>query len=570
MKTTLRILLTLMLFATVSLTTFAYDFYTGDIYYNITDSSKKTVEVTYKDNNYNSYFGSIVIPSTVTYSGINYSVTDIKGFAFYNCSRLTSVTIPNSVTFIGMSAFYSCSGLKDIYCDIENPLEIDERTFYNCYSATLHVPEGCVNKYKSASYWNNFLTIVDDSLSSGGNEPSDDDELSGIYLGVIGFNNDLYERSIGILTASNVNECTNFVNSFSLGMNTLLYYSADHALKQIVKPTYPTDLTNAIMITFTDGLDRGSLAMQSTFSKNADYADYIGKTIGTTKVNGQELQAYSLGVLGDDVSDTETFNNNLKSLASKPENATLIDDIDNLNQKFNEIYDELERRSVLRALKISTAIMEDGEVCRFTLDGIKDAKDVEKSSLWVEGTYDFASESLKDVKYYGFTSTSGTTIIGTQDPSLRQNLIFTFEDCRDVNGDPIDIKDLNNINQWRYIKSSGVWERNSEMMSGENIEIEVKRTSAVVMLVLDCSLSLGEEDLAKLKFQANAFIERLAGVEGDYNGVENIRIDSPDSVADVDWSGAEYYNLQGVRVDNPSTGLYIQRSGRHSRKIMLR
>ena len=40
--------------------------------------------------------------------------------AFYDCSGLTSVTIPSSVTSIGSSAFLGCSGLKLIYVDSGN------------------------------------------------------------------------------------------------------------------------------------------------------------------------------------------------------------------------------------------------------------------------------------------------------------------------------------------------------------------------------------------------------------------------------------------------------------------
>ena len=59
------------------------------------------------------YSGDIIIPETVDYDGKTYSVTSI-GFAFYNCSDLTSVAIPNSVTTIGEYAFYGCSGLTSI------------------------------------------------------------------------------------------------------------------------------------------------------------------------------------------------------------------------------------------------------------------------------------------------------------------------------------------------------------------------------------------------------------------------------------------------------------------------
>ncbi|MCI8988241.1 MAG: leucine-rich repeat protein [Clostridia bacterium] len=34
--------------------------------------------------------------------------------AFYNCSSLTSITIPDSVTSIGISVFYKCASLTNI------------------------------------------------------------------------------------------------------------------------------------------------------------------------------------------------------------------------------------------------------------------------------------------------------------------------------------------------------------------------------------------------------------------------------------------------------------------------
>ncbi len=57
---------------------------------------------------------SITIPSSVTYSNTTYRVTEISYRAFADCSRLTSITIPNSVTGILKRAFANCSGLTSI------------------------------------------------------------------------------------------------------------------------------------------------------------------------------------------------------------------------------------------------------------------------------------------------------------------------------------------------------------------------------------------------------------------------------------------------------------------------
>ena len=54
--------------------------------------------------------GAITVPSTLG----GKPVTSIGDYAFYQCDRLTSVTIPNSVTKIGKSVFYDCSSLTNV------------------------------------------------------------------------------------------------------------------------------------------------------------------------------------------------------------------------------------------------------------------------------------------------------------------------------------------------------------------------------------------------------------------------------------------------------------------------
>ena len=150
-----------------SVTASAYDFEVGGIYYNITSDTDLTVEITYEK--YDDYFyispysGNVVISESVTYNGETYQVTSIGRDAFWNCSGLTSITIPESVTSIGDEAFFGCDGLTTItlpesvtsigdfafsYCSLtsitlpESVTSIGERAFNGCRSLTsITLPE---------------------------------------------------------------------------------------------------------------------------------------------------------------------------------------------------------------------------------------------------------------------------------------------------------------------------------------------------------------------------------------------------------------------------------------------
>lgn len=79
---------------------FAASFFCGRI---------KTVEVTYRRNYSNEYTGAVVIPISVKYNDVDYSVTSIGESAFSGCSSLTNIDIPDGVTSINESAFSECS-----------------------------------------------------------------------------------------------------------------------------------------------------------------------------------------------------------------------------------------------------------------------------------------------------------------------------------------------------------------------------------------------------------------------------------------------------------------------------
>ena len=73
--------------------------------------------------------GDVIIPSMLG----GYTVASISNTAFYNCSSMTSVLIPNSVTTIGDSAFYNCSSLTKVSIG-KGVTSIGDSAFYGCFS----------------------------------------------------------------------------------------------------------------------------------------------------------------------------------------------------------------------------------------------------------------------------------------------------------------------------------------------------------------------------------------------------------------------------------------------------
>ena len=109
----------------------AYDFEMDGIYYNILSSTDRTVEVTYKDTDYNSYSGEVSIPDKLTYSGIEFTVTEIGKYAFYESTGLSSVKIPDSVVSINDKSFMFCTGMTEIKIP-DSVVSIGEDVFWDC------------------------------------------------------------------------------------------------------------------------------------------------------------------------------------------------------------------------------------------------------------------------------------------------------------------------------------------------------------------------------------------------------------------------------------------------------
>ena len=116
--------------------------FTGEVVFNGVKYFVKTGGQVAEVRGYTSDCPSnLVIPSTVDYEGVTCNVILIANKAFFGCTNLTSITIPNSVTSIGYGAFFGCTSLNAVYisdiaawCNIsfsDNPLSYAHRLFLN-------------------------------------------------------------------------------------------------------------------------------------------------------------------------------------------------------------------------------------------------------------------------------------------------------------------------------------------------------------------------------------------------------------------------------------------------------
>ena len=105
------------------------------LYFNITDTVRHTVELTYEgkiqDAHENQPAGRLEIPRTVKYKGDIYTVTAIGPKTFSGAALLEAVVIPETVETIQAFAFEDCVKLSAILFP-GSPVAIGEGVFFRC------------------------------------------------------------------------------------------------------------------------------------------------------------------------------------------------------------------------------------------------------------------------------------------------------------------------------------------------------------------------------------------------------------------------------------------------------
>ena len=349
-----------------------------------------------------------------------------------------------------------------------------------------------------------------------------------VYLGIVGFNQELYEKPFGVLQKSSASDFKTFVSNLSRKDGTLLYYGVDHAIDMLSSQDFPTNFASVNLITFTDGLDQGSLMMNGSYSTDEQYLNAVNQRIKNTKVKGLPLTAYSLGLRGSDVTNYNLFQSNLNKLASSADKAFEVSSMSAVRSKLQEISDQIISISNKQTISMRIPGQSNGTLIRFTFDGNSAAN----SSLYIEGTFNLSDRSLRDVSYHGIKAESGSVIQGKQDCIF---VTYTFTGLQRMDGN--GLIPTSNIKQYYKSATATSWQVNSEFSPENNTQTTISHAGTVIMLVLDCSSSLGSQ-FSDMQSYAKDFIDRVAenaathmerpfgnsieGVGGTYvvNGVE--------------------------------------------------
>lgn len=181
----------------LSVMTFAHDFEVNGLYF--TKQKNNTVNISFKGTSYASsmvYSGDVVVPETVEFEGVTYTVVGVDDGTFNYCTKLTSVTLPKTVTTLGGYIFENDSKLTSVV--LGSPTTIGNQNFSGCSSlnsitlysdavptvgaktflgvnkstVTIKIPNGSQTAYEADANWNGFVfeELPAEGGEEGGNE----------------------------------------------------------------------------------------------------------------------------------------------------------------------------------------------------------------------------------------------------------------------------------------------------------------------------------------------------------------------------------------------------------------
>ncbi|MDR1986832.1 MAG: VWA domain-containing protein [Treponema sp.] len=353
-------------------------------------------------------------------------------------------------------------------------------------------------------------------------EQNTEEAQAGVYIGLLSFAGAVQDLTGGALIYLNDEGRNQLLQSLSKynrasGSGTALYYAVHQALHNLnaQESSFPHNLSSINLITFTDGLDNNSTSLALPVIEDQDfrgtstesYASYITQQIAERRIADTPITAFAAGVQGGDVEDQAAFSSTLQSLASttgtSATNFYELTDFSELNQKFQDIANNLTIINRDLTFTINTPSYQPGTKIRMTFDVAEPTLEAfSKSTRYVEGEV-----SIRDAAYAlihitfseGVSSSSEEPVQGVLNGT---EVSYIFND--------FVVSDAKwQLQQWILSPGSTTWQRNSEYTMGDSLKIAVEKRSSVIYLALDNSRSLADADVASIRNAVEGFVNLL-------------------------------------------------------------
>lgn len=181
--------------------------------------------------------GTLLIPASVIYNGTTYTVTEIGERAFYGCTGLSGLTLPNTLIRIKSYAFYGCTGFSGDLTLPSSITNIGEFSFFNCtgFNGNLNVLcNAVINQCAFCNVGFRGSLVFSDSITYIGNYAF----ANGKFSGTLNLPSALEEINDYVFYGCNRLSSVNFPNN--------LVYIGNHAFENCDGLTGTLNIPDAV------------------------------------------------------------------------------------------------------------------------------------------------------------------------------------------------------------------------------------------------------------------------------------------------------------------------------------
>ena len=250
---------------------------------------------------YNSYPDGPVYIGKVFYKykgtmpeGTSFTIEDgtlgIAGDAFYNCSGMTSVNIPNTVVTISKWAFYQCTGLTSVTIP-NSVITIDDYAFYSCSSLSSATIGNSVSFIGNYAFWGCPLTDI--SVVNGNTHYDSRGNCNAIIETasntlILGCQNTVIPNSVTAIGNNAFLSCTGLTNITIPNSVTTIGERAFGACSELSNITIPSSVTTIGERAFygCSGLSNIAVASGNPIYDSRDNCNGIIETASNTLICG--------------------------------------------------------------------------------------------------------------------------------------------------------------------------------------------------------------------------------------------------------------------------------------------